>query len=285
MNLVNRRMIIILISIILIFIIAGITAGSRGNLTWPERLVKDTVSFFQQIVSKPVNAVAGFFADVSKIFSLYEENRQLKSALQQLAQLEATNQLLTKENERLREMLDVKSNLTDYKMYVAEVVARQHDSWYNIITINRGERDGLQPNMAVTSASGLIGFVDSVSYFSSNVRLLTDIERGNHISAIVLDQEEAFGIVESYDVERRELIMRKIPLETPIEVGNKVVSSGLGGIVPKGILIGEITEVIESPDQLTQMAYIRPAADLYHIHEVFILSRNDVEQNVEEETP
>lgn len=285
MNIVNRRLIIILISIIVIVIIAGLTAGVRGKLSWPERFVKDTVSFFQQVVSRPATAVTGFFTDLSKLTSLYEENKQLKATLHQIAQLEASYDLLKKENERLRELLDAKSNLTDYKVYVAEVIARQHDSWYNIVTINRGERDGIKPNMAVITANGLVGFVDSVSYFSSNVRLLTDIERGNHISAIILNQEETFGIVESYDVVRGELIMRKIPLEAKLEVRQKVVSSGLGGIFPKGIYIGEVTEVREGEDQLTQMAYIKPASDLYHLNDVLILSRTDESEEHKEENP
>lgn len=284
MNLVNRRLIIVLISIILIVIVAGLTAGVRGNLSWPERLVKDTVSFFQQAVSTPVKAVAGFFDDLSKILSLYEENKQLKSALQQFAQIEASNDMLRKENERLRQMLDAKSNLKEYKVYVAEVIARTHDSWYNIITINRGERDGIKPNMAVTTSSGLIGFIDSVSYFSSNVRLITDIERGNHISAIIQNHEDTFGIVESYDSERGELVMRKIPLEATLQVRQKVISSGLGGIIPKGIIIGEVTEVREAEDQLTQMAYIQPVANLYNLNEVFILARLDEIELQKEET-
>ncbi len=285
MNIVNRRLIIILISIIIIAIIAGVTAGMRGNLSWPERFVKDTVSFIQQVVYKPTAAVTGFFADLSRLTSLYEENKQLKSALHQFAQLEANHDLLKKENERLRELLQAKSNLTDYRVYVAEVIARQHDSWYNIVTINRGERDGIKPNMAVATANGLVGFVDTVSYFSSNVRLLTDIERGNHISAIILNQEETFGIVESYDVVRGELIMRKIPLESKLEVRQKVVSSGLGGIFPKGIYIGEVTEVREGEDQLTQMAYIKPASDLYQLNDVLILSRTDETEEYKEENP
>lgn len=285
MNLLNRWLIIILISIIVIVIVAGLTAGVRGNLTWPERLVKDTVSFFQQGLSKPIVAVMGFFDDVSKLLSLYEENKQLKSALQQFAQIEASNDILKKENERLREMLEAKSNLTNYKVYVGEVIARSHDSWYNIVTINRGERDGLKPNMAVTTSRGLVGFVDSVSYFSANIRLITDIERGNHISAIVLNQEDTFGIVESYDVGRGELIMRKIPLEAKLDVRQRVVSSGLGGIIPKGIIIGEVTEVREADDQLTQMAYIKPVADLYQLNEVFVLARTDELEEQKEEIP
>lgn len=285
MNFVNRRLIIILVSIIALVTVAGLTAGVRGNLSWPERLVKDTTSLLQQIIYKPVNAVAGFFADLSKLFDLYDENKSLKAALNQLAQIQANNDLLKKENERLREMLNAKSTLNNYKLIVAEVIARQQDSWYNIVTIDKGERDGIRPDMAVSTASGLIGLVDSVSYFSSNVRLLTDIERGNHISALVLENEETYGIVEAYDAERKELIMKKVPLETKIEVGKKVVTSGLGGIFPKGIMIGEITEVRVGEDGLTQMAYIKPSADLFRLNEVFVLDRLDETERAGEGTP
>lgn len=274
---VNRRLIIVLVGIILLVIIAGVTAGGRGQLSWPERFVKDSVSFLQQMIYKPVDAVIGFFEDVQNLYYLYEENKTLKSTLNQFSQLQAGYELLQKENQRLREMLDAKSTLSDYNLIVSEVIARQHDTWFNVFTINKGEREGVQTDMAVATSKGLVGMVESVSYFSSNVRLLTDIERGSHISAMVLGDEDTYGIIESYDVERKELVLRKVPLESKLELGQKVVTSGLGGVFPKGLLIGEVSEVLPGEDGLTKMAYIKPAADLYHIDEVFVVSRKDMQ--------
>lgn len=275
MNRIYRRFILILVALILLVIVAGLSIGGRDSLTWPERFVKDSLALAQEAISIPVRAVSGFFGDVGKIFHLYEENKALKATLDQFAQLQADYETLKKENGRLREMLNLPSTLKQYKMIAAEVVARQHDTWYSVLTVNKGEKDGIKANMAVITSKGLVGMVESVSYFTSNIRLVSDIERTRYISAVSMGKAESFGIVESYDAERKELILRKIPLEGGLLVGDPVLTSGLGGFFPKGLLIGKVTEILPGEDGLTKMAYVKPAADLYQLDEVFLVMRSD----------
>ena len=78
-------------------------------------------------------------------------------------------------------------------------------------------------------------------------------------------KRRSFGLIEGYDQKRGELIMKRIDSSFDVEVGEKVISSGFGGIFPKGILIGEVTEISTDDYGLTKMAYIRPAADFSHV--------------------
>ncbi|CCQ98441.1 Cell shape-determining protein MreC [[Clostridium] ultunense Esp] len=237
--------------------------------------MKDSLALMQEAVSIPVKKVMAIVTDAGKIFNLYGENKALKGALNQFAQLEAEYELLKKENERLRQMLNLPTTLKAYRLAAAEVIARQHDTWYNVLTVNKGEKDGIKPDMAVITPQGLVGMVENVSYFTSNVRLISDIERTRHISVLSVGKSETFGIIESYDAERKELIMRKIPLESNLLVGDSIVTSGLGGVFPKGLLIGKVTEILPGEDGLTKMAYVKPAADLYQLDEVFLVMRED----------
>lgn len=273
MNRIYRRLIVILVALILLVIVAGLTVGGRDSLSWPERFVKDSLSLMQEAISIPVRSISGFFNDAVKIFNLYGENKALKKALDRFAQLQADYEMLKQENERLRQMLNLPSTLRQYKLIAAEVIARQHDTWYSVLTINKGEKDGVKANMAVITPKGLIGMVENVSYFTSNIRLITDIERTRYISAVSMGKSETFGIIESYDAERKELILRKIPLESNLLVGDTVLTSGLGGFFPKGLLIGEVTEILPGEDGLTKMAYVKPSADFYQIDEVYLVTR------------
>lgn len=87
------------------------------------------------------------------------------------------------------------------------------------------------------------------------------------------EDESIFGLIEGYDEERRELILRRLDTNAKVEKGQKITSSGLGGIFPKGIYIGEITEVTSDDHGLTKLAYVKPADDFLTLNQVLIASR------------
>lgn len=267
----NKRLFVLLLSIIMLISLMGITLGERPDPSLPEKFVRDTTGFAQSLLYKPAREISQFFDHVQQMYRVYEENQILKANLDRLAQLSAEVKRLENDNRRLREMLDAKSRLNQYKLRMAEVVARSPDRWNNVLTIDLGSKDGIKAGMAVITPQGMIGRVQSVAHFSSQVELLSDIERGNYVSVIVQDNEEIYGILEGYDPKFNRLIMRKIPLGAEIKEKQTVVTSGWGGTIPPGIIIGEVTTVMPGEYGLTQIAYIRPSADFYRLHEVFVV--------------
>ncbi|KIQ94903.1 rod shape-determining protein MreC [Anoxybacillus thermarum] len=278
----NKRLIILLVSIMVLVALIGFSLKERNELTWMEKFVKDTVVFMQSIVHKPAQLVAGFFENVNDLRHTYEENKQLKAHLEQYVLLQSEVESLKKENERLRELLDKKESLRDFVAIQATVIGRNPDRWEETLIVNKGSQHGVKKDMAVITPQGLIGKVRSVSPFSATVQLLSANDRQNRISAFIQGDENVFGLIEGYDEEREALLLKRIPYDAKINEGQRVFTSGLGGIFPKGLFIGEVEEVVADEYGLTQIAYIKPAANFYDIDDVMIVKRK-IEMSQEEE--
>lgn len=280
----NKRLIILLVSIMLLVALIGFSLKERNELSWMEKFVKDTVVFMQSIVHKPAQFVAGFFENVSDLRHTYEENKRLKEHLEQYVLLQSEVELLKKENERLRELLNKKESLRDFVAIQATVIGRNPDRWEETLIVNKGSQHGVKKNIAVITPQGLIGKVRSVSPFSATVQLLSAKDRQNRISAFIQGDENVFGLIEGYDEAREMLLLKRIPYDAKIEKGQRVFTSGLGGIFPKGLFIGEVEEVVADEYGLTQIAYIKPAANFYDIEDVIIVKRKiDMVQEEEEQ--
>mgnify|MGYP003935355053 CR=1 FL=1 len=272
MSKIGRTLILILLGIMLAAALIGMTAGTRMTLSFPEKVFKDVLTWTQDQLNKPARAVAGLFQDMSGMFQLYEENQVLKKSLEHYAQLAAENEELRAQNKRLKEMLDYQQKENNYTLKLARVVARDPDRWMNnVLVIDLGEKDGVRPNMAVITPRGVIGKVVQVSHSSANVQLITDVENGSRVSAVVQGPSRAIGVIDGYDAQQGTLILSKVPLEDEIEPGQRVVTSGFGGIFPPGLLIGTIESVQTGENGLSLEARVRPAADLVHLDEVFVI--------------
>ncbi|AGT32953.1 rod shape-determining protein MreC [Geobacillus genomosp. 3] len=279
----NKRLIFLLVSIVILVMLIGFSLRSREQLTWPEQFVKDTVGFVQLLFGKPAQFVAGFFENVNDLRHTYEENELLKARLEEYAALQTEVEALRQENKRLRALLDKKESLRDFIPIQATVIGRNPDRWRETIIVNKGAQHGVKKDMAVITPAGLVGKVQHASQFTSTVQLLSALDQNNRISAYVQGNENVFGLIEGYDSKRRELILGEIPIDAKVKEKQKVLTSGLGGVFPKGLPIGEVTEV--KPDQygLTQVVYVKPFANLYDIDDVMIVKRKIDEALQEEE--
>ncbi|OCA91252.1 rod shape-determining protein MreC [Bacillus sp. FJAT-27225] len=269
----NKRLIILLVTVIILVALIGFSLRERDRLTWPEQFVKDSSGWLQSLVSTPVQYVADFFENVSDLQDTYNENKKLKSRVVDVARLESEVYQLKKENEELRKTLDKTESLSKSDIIQATIIGRNPDRWNELIIINKGSSDGIEKNMAVTTAEGLIGKVKSVNDFSSTVQLLSAMDPKNRISVVTQGDEAIYGFVEGYDEERKLLQVKKIPHDVKVKKGQTVVTSGLGGVFPKGLLVGKIEDV--EPDQygLNQIAYVKPGANFYDISEVMVIKR------------
>ncbi|GGJ67460.1 rod shape-determining protein MreC [Anoxybacillus voinovskiensis] len=270
----NKRLILLLVSIIFLVALIGFSLKDRKELTWSEQFVKDTTGFVQFLFHQPAQLVAGFFENVQDMKNTYKENKLLKARLEEYVMLEAEVQTLKKENEELRAVLDKKESLRDFIPIEATVIGRNPDRWQEMVIINKGEQQGIKKDMAVITPSGLIGKIQHASQFTSTVQLLSAIDRQNRISAYVQGKDgSVFGLIEGYDDKRQALLFKQIPFDAKIEKKQLVLTSGLGGIFPKGLPIGEVEEVVPDEYGLTKMAYVKPAANFYDVDEVIVVKR------------
>ncbi|WP_240374725.1 rod shape-determining protein MreC [Bacillus piscicola] len=270
----NKRLIILMVSIIVLVALIGFSMRGREAVTWPEKFARDSVGVAQSVFSKPAHFAAGFFGDISDLIHVYEENELLKSRLDEYASLSAQLDSIKQENDTLKDMIDAEESLTDYVMRSALVIHRAPDHWTETIGINKGEQDGIQKDMAVITAEGLIGKIDTTSEFTSTVQLLSDGSRTNRVSAMVsTESDPVYAFIEGWDANREGLMLRKIESNATIKEGQKVMTSGLGGIFPRGLAIGEIVEIEADEYGLTYNALIKPSADFYNIEQVNVIER------------
>jgi rod shape-determining protein MreC len=281
----------LLVGVIFLVALISFSLRDRDHASLPEQLIKDVVGFGQSIFSKPTQYITGAFENVDSLLNTYDENKRLKSRLEEFAKLQADVNDLASENSRLREIVGKKEDLRKYEPIQATVIARNPDQWEEKVVLDKGTIHGVEVNMAVITSQGLIGKVFLATPFTSTVELLSTQNPNYRVSAMVTtdDKKEVFGLIEGYDDERNELILKRIDSNIEIKVGQKVMSSGLGGIFPKGLYIGEITEVTTDDFGLTKMAYIKPSADFALLDHVMVAKRampsvSGIDGKVQEET-
>ncbi|XID93608.1 rod shape-determining protein MreC [Paenibacillaceae bacterium WGS1546] len=279
----NKRIFILMIGLIVFIALMGFTFG-RTRLTWPEKFINDAFGTAQGALYRPVGAVAEFFRDLGRLSDVHMENERLRMTVAQYTQDQIKFNLLEAENKRLKDELDFterQKSIDDYRYLIAHVVGSNSNPYEKTITINVGSKDGVKPEMAVRTSDGLVGLVSKVNQFYSTVSLITSLDpnssRGTPVSATFLGKPSSFGIIE-YDEESKSLQMTKIDEKDKPAEGDKVITSGLGSLFPKGIIIGTVKSSQVGDFGLTYTAVIEPAAKFDHLMEVFVVVVPEVEE-------
>jgi rod shape-determining protein MreC len=235
--------------------------------------------------------------------SLFQSVREARELRAQVEELQAQVNGLTAENVRLREyeaeaqelrsLLNFTSDYPVTAFLGADVVSREAcdtfpcgevigtdpNPYLRYVTINVGAQQGVKEDMPVVAGGAvLVGRIAQVGPRTSKVQLLTDLDSA---VAAVLQTSRATGLVVGQPEDT--LRMEYIPQETSVITGDFVLTSGLGGVLPKGLLIGQVIEVQQMDYELHQAAVVRPAVDLARLEVVLVITT--FEQLPPEETP
>ncbi len=207
----------------------------------------------------------GLFTWPMELSGLRRENRilreqNLRISLELLELREAQM-----ENLRLRELLDFRSK-AEGTYLVAKVVARDPNRVLNTVLLDLGAADGVAKRMPVVTADGLVGRVLEVHPRTAVVQLLLD--RNCRVSAIVQRDERTSGIVTS---ENGRFFLRHVSVRSEVSEGDRIISSGLGGVFPKGLMIGTVIRVGERDQALFREVQVAPNVDFFNLEEVFVL--------------
>jgi len=192
---------------------------------------------------------------------LRRENQQLKEQQIQTA-------AIARENDQLRESLGWQRQMP-WKLKLANVVMRDPANWWRTVQIDLGSRDGIQTNQPVLTAEGLVGRVSAVSYLSSQVVLIGD--PNCHVSALVENNTRDIGVL-SYDPYDNSLAdLSYLASTANLKPGQSVITSGLGGVFPKGIPIGKIYDSQTIEFGLANEARVKLNASLGALEQVWVL--------------
>ncbi len=237
--------------------------------------VNDVTNILGRLVSYPANSINDFIDSVSDLSNTYQENQSLKQKIDTIHELEVQLSELKRDNQKMKETLKLQDTLNDYTLVNATVIARNPDTWRDVITINKGSNDGIQPQMSVMSDNGLVGKVMDVNPTSARVALLSNADNTLvRVAAMIQNEKEPiYGTITGYDNKTNMLVMSQIQATQDIKVGDKVVTSGLGGISPNSLYIGTVEEVAMDRFGLYKEVKIRPAADTNDVRYVTVVIR------------
>ncbi|WP_455223806.1 rod shape-determining protein MreC [Granulicatella sp.] len=255
----------------LLLITFSLTVGS--NIV--SQGVNDVTNILGRMLAYPANSVNDFMESISNLTNTYQENQTLKQKVETIYELEVQLNDLKKDNEKMKEALKLQDTLNEYSLINATVIARNPDTWRDIVTINKGSNDGLTPQMSVMSDNGLVGKVLDVNPTSARVALLSNNDNTLvRVAAMIQGEKESiYGTLTGFDHEKNILIMSQIQATQEIKVGDKVVTSGLGGVSPSSLYIGTVEEVAMDRFGLYKEVRIKPAADTNDVRYVTVVKR------------
>ena len=265
------RFYIILFLFILIPVIAIDTSTrSSRDYRFYDRIIVGLTSPIQTAISWSLEQIASGFENYIYLWhtrqdnlALLEENRKL---LNSIASLKETQQ----ENVRLRRLLHFEEKF-NLQSVIARVIAKDVSTEFRSIRINRGESSGIKKNMAVVTDEGIVGRVLRTTRRTSDIVTILDL-----LSAVdaIVERSRARGIVEGLTDDSCQL---KYALRTDdIQPGDILISSGLGGIFPKGIAVGTVSKVNRKPFGISQEVEVRPSVDFTKLEEVLVVMNGDL---------
>lgn len=281
----SRGFIVILAVVAVLSVLIAATYRDRAKVSFIEDAVNSVVKPVQSFSVRASNSIAGFFERVFSSTDLDKENEQLKVRLAQYEIIESELETIREENTRLKELLNYTDITDNYSYITSTVIGKSQGIWFSEFTLNAGRKHGVEENMAVVNSEGLVGRVSSVS--ATTCKVVAIIDGTSDISVMVertRDYGFARGILSTNSDETLELYY--LPSGYDLVPGDTIVTSGIGGIFPKGIAVGTVTEVSRASDNATEErnAIIEPAVDFLRLEEVMIVKVDEQEQN-KEETP
>jgi rod shape-determining protein MreC len=262
-----RRPVILSSALLLSFLLMTVQVRHETVvLTFTRQALLFVVSPFIKVTAASIHGVAQVWHDYVDLRSLREENKQLRLETATLKRRLEQLQEQALETQRLERLL-VMRQAPQTEFLTARVVGKDATNWFKTILLDRGSLDGVRRNQPVLAPDGLIGKVVEVTPGAARVQLLTDPM--NAVGGLI-QRTRVTGIVTgNLGAGAR---VRYLPLMSDVVVGDEVVTSGMGGVFPKGILIGRIAAVERRSGALFQEATLQPSVDLSRVEEVLVLT-------------
>jgi len=243
-----------------------------GFIIWPTGVFKPVKNIVYQAL-KPFSISSNVIFDRFTIFfeklillgSLGQENQKLIQENLELQSQLAILKEVQHENEILKNEMGFLSRKGDLKLISANIIGRAISGYLKTIVIDRGAKDGVTIRSAVISQGFLVGTVTEIMENSSEVTLITD---NNSLVPVVLQDSRGSGLLRGG---LKGLTVENIPLNIPIKEGEQVVTSGLGGEIPPGILVGKVEGIVSKEGEIFQKVSVNSPIKIYFLEFVFVV--------------
>ena len=271
----NKKIMIgVIVGVIFLSVIGFFVGRKQSRL---EKTLSNSISMIEYyIVKKPLSFIGDIFNEYNDLKDVYDENKKLKTKLDSYANVEAENEILTTEIDKLKKITEIDYLPSDYQTKVATVQIRDQTNWNDEITIDLGSMNDIQEGMAVCDSKGMVGVVSKVTEISSTVSLITSENPSNQIPVMVINGDQVvYGLLENYSVNSQKLNITLLSNIDRLEKGAKVYTSGLGGDgkSPKGIYIGKAKKLVTQTDGTTTTLMVTPAANMEDLSYVSVIKK------------
>jgi rod shape-determining protein MreC len=263
-----RRPLVAVLAIMVVATLLSYTARVRRSVMTLSGILNTVTAPAADVVSRAGVYAGSGVATVAQLFALERENQKLRSELLLLHSMRLELAELEASNTELRGLLYLKQRLGRWHLLTAAVIARNPDSWFNTVTLNRGSTAGVRDGMPVIVPQGVVGRVIAVTPDTAQVMLLTDPESGvgaldvrSQAAGVVLGQVNASGYV----------VFQLFSHRPDVQPGDAIVTSSFSQYYPKGLLLGQVVRVSQSQYGLTETATVLPAVDFNRLDTVMVV--------------
>jgi rod shape-determining protein MreC len=250
--------------------------SANGHLTIFENIGGSLVTPIQSFCT----TVANYSGNLVKVYTdhqaLQAENEQLKDQLAGSAQLIRDAEGYATENQSLKAMLGIAEKRADFKFASCTVVGSDQNGYSHTLTLNRGSADGLEKKDLVITQDGVVGYISELGLNWSKVTTILDSEC--EIGAIVTRTGDVGVLDWEYSLSEEGLLkLGYLHAGVILQSGDSVETSGVGGLFPKGILLGRVRELRTESHGTSQYAVLEPAVDVDHVSTVFVITNFESE--------
>lgn len=267
----NRLVITVLIVISIVVLFSVISAYAPGNATPVAGIASAITSPFEKAFSWCAEGLGNLFSYITEFDSLKLENEALKEELLEKEDLIRKAEQYKEENEKLRDLLNITRDNEQFTLEMCDIISRPDGDFSYTFTIDKGSNVGIEVGDTVIVSEGYVGYVCEVGLNWCNV--LSVIDSGLSVGGQNVRTKESMMCEGDYSLMKEgKLKLSYLPLDSSLYVGDEICTSGLGGNVPHGIMIGEISAVSTAKGGGSMQAEIAPFVDVNELTLVFVIT-------------
>ena len=270
----TRKVRIVMIVAVLLAVLLAVLSNLTG-LSLPQMFVQGVLTPIRAGAAALTDQAEQMYSYMFHYESLQAENEALKNRLSELEDDARRADSLARENDRLRALLDLKSNREDFEVVDAYVIAKSSLDWTNTVTIDRGESAGIAVGMCAITADGeVIGLVTEVGHNYSVIK--TVLDSSLEISATISTSGYTGMVSGSYTSGRGDMLRMDYLASTAIIRNNDQVVTAGSTVYPRDLILGYIVDAGFDDTGVAKFALLKPAADFSNLEQVFIITAYEV---------
>jgi rod shape-determining protein MreC len=281
LKLLKSRFFLISLAVSLLLSIVPGVLCAMGQGSYIRSALVTVSTPFRWAFTKVGEGLSGFSMYFRTLEDLRDENDALRAELEGYKNLVYDAELIQDENKFYNAFLGIKEEHIDFLFEDATVIGRESTNYRTVFTLSKGTLHGIEVKMPIITKDGLVGHITEVGATWSKAVLLT--ETASAVGGFV-ERSGVLGVVEGTYELRTDGLCQMVYIEpdSDIRVGDKVVSSGIGGVYPRGLMIGKITEIKMDEASRTLTATVEPAAELDSISKIMIITEYSIYSEREE---